>query len=85
MNPDPAHIDEWDAEARRAHEWGTVHDKPERIVVLVAEVRRLREQLTDAAMLDALTRHGVLTEERTEFGGMLADARRLVTQWEVAP
>jgi hypothetical protein len=38
----------WDVEALRARDWGIVHDHPERIVALVAEVERLRAQVERA-------------------------------------
>ena len=38
-------LDEWERTAAKAVEWGIVHDKPARIVALIAEVRRLRAEV----------------------------------------
>lgn len=49
----PLDLELWDAEAARAVKWGISHDKPERIVALIAEVVMLRARLAAASEIHA--------------------------------
>ena len=79
MTTDPAHIDAVAGAVRIGDPWTALPNSVARAVL------DSPDPAVHAAMLDALTRHGVLTEDRFVVGDGVADRRRLATRWEVAP
>lgn len=84
-----------DAVARVVHRFVESHDRDE----MVADLLTSTDPAVHAAMLDALVRAGVLTEERAPIsrgmehhhwqqrwdGQHTDEGRRYATRWEVAP
>lgn len=100
--PDPAHIDAVAKVMEGRDVWVGFRDEAgdddcANGTIDASDLRDLAKWILDstdpavhAAMLDALTRHGVLTEERGGAGVINPNPamllrRRLVTPWEVDP